>query len=100
MFVISIVSNRRRRHEIDVITGTSDGEVFFWNLTTRDLMNKVCVHSSPLCGVGFVLSGDRVATISEDGNMIVTDLSVLHSVSALFEDVIYYCLNLGCHHIY
>ncbi|XP_026322727.1 protein FAN-like isoform X2 [Hyposmocoma kahamanoa] len=77
---ITAVNYRRRRHEIDVITGTSDGEVFFWDFTTRDLMNKVCVHSSPLCGVGFVLSGDRVATISEDGNMIVTDLSVLHSV--------------------
>lgn len=77
---VTSVTYRRRRHEIDIITATGDGEVFVWNYTTKDLMNKICVHSSPVSGVCFVLSGDRVVTASDDGDISVTDLSVLHSV--------------------
>lgn len=78
---IDVISLRRRRHEIDIIAATGDGEVFVWDYTTRELKNKICVHSSPVSGVCFVLSGDRVVTASEDGDVSVTDLSVLHSVS-------------------
>lgn len=78
---------RRRRHEIDVIAATGDGEVFIWDYTSRDLVNKISVHSSPVSGVCFVLSGDRVVTACDDGDMRVTDLSVLDSVSIF----LYFC---------
>lgn len=77
---ITSLTYRRRRHEIDVIAATGDGEVFIWDYTSRDLVNKISVHSSPVSGVCFVLSGDRVVTACDDGDMRVTDLSVLDSV--------------------
>ncbi|CAK1602846.1 unnamed protein product [Parnassius mnemosyne] len=77
---ITAVTYRYRRFELDIITGTSDGEVFIWDFTSKELMNKVRIHSSPVCGVSLVLSGDSIVTTSEDGDVYVTDLSVLHSV--------------------
>ncbi|XP_075992601.1 protein FAN-like [Anticarsia gemmatalis] len=77
---VTSLTYRRRRHEIDIITATSEGEVFIWDYTSKDLVNKLCVHTSPVSGVCFVLSGDRVVTASDDGDISVTDLSVLDSV--------------------
>lgn len=77
---VTCLNYRRRGHEIDIITGTSDGEVFIWNYTTKRLSNKISIFSSSISGLCFALSDDRLVTSSSDGNMSVTDLSVLHSV--------------------
>ncbi|XP_028155819.1 protein FAN-like isoform X2 [Ostrinia furnacalis] len=77
---ITAIAHRRRRHEIDIISCTSDGEVFIWSLTSRELVSKICVHNASVIGASVVLTGDRVVTASEDGDMRVTDLSVTHSV--------------------
>lgn len=71
---------RYRKFELDVLAGTTDGEMYIWDFRSKELLHKVKVHSQGLYGVCF-LSEDRVVTVSEDGNLIVTDLSVLHSVS-------------------
>ncbi|XP_059049861.1 protein FAN-like [Achroia grisella] len=76
---VTAITYRRRRNEIDIITGTSDGEVFIWDLRTRELA-KLCLHTSAVSSACLVLSGDRVVTASENGDMNVTDLSVSHSV--------------------
>ncbi|XP_068621017.1 protein FAN-like [Battus philenor] len=76
---ITTVTYRYQRFELHVIAGTSDGEVFIWDLASRELMNKVRIHSSPVCGASYALS-DSIITVSEDGDMYVTDLSVLDSV--------------------
>ncbi|XP_072936981.1 protein FAN-like [Epargyreus clarus] len=76
---ITSMTYRYRRHEFDIITGTNDGEVFIWDFTSRALVNKIRLYSTAVSGVCF-LSTDRIVTVSEGGEMTVTDLSVLHSV--------------------
>ncbi|KAJ2953827.1 hypothetical protein O0L34_g1455 [Tuta absoluta] len=76
---ITAVSYRRRKHEFDVITTTSDGELFIWNYTTKEVTSKLRIHSSAVSDAR-LLTADRVVTVAADGGVIVTDLSVLHSV--------------------
>ncbi|XP_045767552.1 protein FAN-like [Maniola jurtina] len=76
---ISTVAYRYRRHLLDIIAGTSDGEVFIWDYSTKELINKIAVHSSPVNGV-CLLCEDRIVTVSDSGELNVTDLTVLNSV--------------------
>ncbi|XP_045511123.1 protein FAN-like [Colias croceus] len=76
---ITVLSYRRRNYELDILAGTTDGEVFIWEYRSKDLLNKIKIHSSPVCGVSF-LSADRIVTLCEDGDMTVTDLSVVNTV--------------------
>ncbi|KAM3964850.1 protein FAN [Aphomia sociella] len=76
---VTALTYRRRRNEIDIITGTSDGDICIWDLATREL-TKISVHTSIVSSMCLVLSGDRVVTASDDGDISVTDLSVSHSV--------------------
>ncbi|XP_047545229.1 protein FAN-like [Vanessa atalanta] len=76
---ITIVAYRYRRHILEIFAGTSDGEVFVWDYSTKDLMNKIKVHTSAVSGV-CLLCEDRIVTTSENGDLSVTDLSVLNSV--------------------
>ncbi|CAK1544164.1 unnamed protein product [Leptosia nina] len=76
---ITVLAHRYRNFELDILAGTTDGEVYVWEFRSKSLMHKVSVHSTDICGVCF-LSADRVVTVSGNGDMIVTDLTVLHSV--------------------
>lgn len=75
---------RRRRYEVDIITATSEGEVFVWDYTKKKLSSKISIYPSSVSGLCFVLSDDRIVTASRDGDISVTDLSVLYSVSIVF----------------
>lgn len=76
---ITDIGYRYRRHILDVLACTSDGEVFIWDFSTKELINKLCIHNSPVTGV-CLLSEERIVTSSENGDLSVTDLSVLNSV--------------------
>lgn len=77
---ITCLTHRRRRHEVDIITGTSDGELFIWSLNNKGLIAKFSAHPSEITCVCFVLSADRIVTANTERDITVTDLSVLHSV--------------------
>ncbi|CAH2256835.1 jg11003, partial [Pararge aegeria aegeria] len=74
-----------RRRDLDIIAGTSDGDVYIWDYTTKELINKITVHSSPVTGV-CLLCEDRIVTVSDGGDLNVTDLTVLNSLTMLPED--------------
>ncbi|XP_045459120.1 protein FAN-like [Melitaea cinxia] len=76
---ITSIAFRYRRHILDILAGTSDGEIFIWNYSTKELINKINIHTSDVTGVS-LLCEDRIVTTSEDGTLSVTDLSVLNSV--------------------
>ncbi|VVD01443.1 unnamed protein product [Leptidea sinapis] len=59
--------------------GTNDGEVFIWEYRSKDLLNKIRIHSSPVRGV-CMLTSDRIVTVCGGGDMTVTDLNVLNTV--------------------
>ncbi|XP_049879652.1 protein FAN-like [Pectinophora gossypiella] len=75
---VTSLTYRRRRHEIDIIATTTDGEVFVWELNNKGLVNKMQVHEIPVTAAR-MLPADRLVTIADDG-LCVTDLAVLHSV--------------------
>ncbi|XP_052745807.1 protein FAN isoform X2 [Bicyclus anynana] len=76
---ISTVAFRYRRHMLEIIAGTSDGEVYIWDYSSKELINKISIHSSPVNGV-CLLREDRIVTVSDAGDLNVTDLTVLNSV--------------------
>ncbi|XP_047515344.1 protein FAN-like isoform X1 [Pieris napi] len=76
---ITTLGYRHRKFELDILAGTTDGEVYIWEFRSKVLLHKVKIHSQALYGVCF-LSEDRVVTAGEDGDLIVTDLNVLNSV--------------------
>ncbi|CAH2104383.1 unnamed protein product [Euphydryas editha] len=76
---ITTVAFRYRRHILDILAGTSDGEIFIWDYSTKELINKINVHTSDVTGV-CLLCEDRIVTTSENGDLSVTDLGVLNSV--------------------
>ncbi|KAI8428162.1 hypothetical protein MSG28_002408 [Choristoneura fumiferana] len=77
---ICAITYKRGRHDIDIIAGTSDGEVVVWSLAARAPRHKVAVHSGAVAALCFVGGGHRVASVGADGALSVTDLSVCDSV--------------------
>ncbi|XP_061707525.1 protein FAN-like [Cydia pomonella] len=77
---VCAVTFRRRRHSVDIIAGTSDGELYVWDLMARELLAKMSIHTSPIVGACFIPAGDRIVTIARDTDMSVTDLLVCDSV--------------------
>ncbi|XP_050670489.1 protein FAN-like [Leptidea sinapis] len=76
---ITTVASRYRKFELDILAGTNDGEVFIWEYRSKDLLNKIRIHSSPVRGV-CMLTSDRIVTVCGGGDMTVTDLNVLNTV--------------------
>lgn len=70
----------RQRLYVDIIAGTSDGEVCIWRLSTRQLVGRVSVHGSNITSSCYTTAGERVVTAAEDGQVAVTDLNLSHSV--------------------
>lgn len=66
---------------MDVISGTSDGEVYIWSLDSNTLLNRIYIHARCLTTACYIVSGERVITTCEDGDMCITDINLSHSVS-------------------
>ncbi|CAG9566651.1 unnamed protein product [Danaus chrysippus] len=76
---VTALAVRYRKHYLDILSGTSDGDVYLWDYSTKELMNKIAVHPSPVAGI-CLLSEERIVSASENGDLSVTDLKVLNSV--------------------
>ncbi|GBP69975.1 Protein FAN [Eumeta japonica] len=70
---------KRKFLDIDVISGTSDGEISIWNLSNGCLMNKIPLHTEAVSALRLV-PGERAVSAARDGDVCITDLTVSHEV--------------------
>ncbi|CAH0404999.1 unnamed protein product [Chilo suppressalis] len=76
---VATLAYRRSGQEVDIMAGTSDGEVSIWRLRTRQRLSVSRVHSAAVTAC-LVLPAARLLTASENCDLFVTDLSVAHTV--------------------
>ncbi len=52
-------------------TGSSDGRVKVWDLATRSVGQSLSEHSDQVWGVAFNSDGTRLASVSDDKQLLV-----------------------------
>ncbi|CAG9784208.1 unnamed protein product [Diatraea saccharalis] len=76
---VTTLAYRRCGQEVDIIAGTSDGEVSIWQLRSKSRQTVLRVHTAAVCACA-VLPAARLLTASQAADFHVTDLSVAHTV--------------------
>ncbi|KAL4712825.1 hypothetical protein ACJJTC_011895 [Scirpophaga incertulas] len=92
---VTMLDYRRSGREVDIITGSSDGEVSLWRLSSRERLSSWRAHRACVCACA-ALSGARLLTASADGELRVTDLGFAHTVySRRVSDAVLACTWAG-----